>query len=570
MISRISHILISISLIMVFIGVSSTSAQTTIKVGRVYPGEIDMSGFTMKRSGTVRIYGKGAGHSDWEDNLQFYGWILNSKTRKVVWHLEDVDEADNDDGVFGFDIKVDLPKGDYEIYYAGSRSYYFKSYDLGDLIHQIFSGDHFDDFSKRRTKLYMVLQGAEDVVEQKDPIELADKSAEGAVVSIHRVGDYEEIEKRFTLEKETRFNLYTIGEGRAGEVFDFAWIYDVNKNERVWSFNSRYADHAGGGKKNLMFDKEITLPAGSYIVKYVTDDSHSYDEWNVKPPTDPQFWGITMKVVNPRDKKNVLPFSKDDVINPIVEITRVRDDQYYSQGFSLKKDMDVRVFCIGEGSRDMDDYGWISNADTREKVWEMRYRDTEHAGGAGKNRMVNEVIKLKKGNYIAYYMTDDSHSYRDWNSEAPYEKERWGITIWPTNKKDAKYTVKFDDDEYKSDNIVAEITRVRDSRKIRKNFSLREDTRVRIVAVGEGERRDMFDYGWIENENGRVVWEMTYRMTDHAGGARKNRLFNDVIILSKGNYKVFFVTDDSHSYKDWNDDPPTNQENYGITLFREK
>ena len=47
------------------------------------------------------------------------------------------------------------------------------------------------------------------------------------------------------------------------------------------------------------------------------------------------------------------------------------------------------------------------------------------------------------------------------------------------------------------------------------------------------------DYAWIENtDTDRVVWEMTYRMTEHAGGASKNRLFNDVITLPAGKYVV--------------------------------
>ena len=68
----------------------------------------------------------------------------------------------------------------------------------------------------------------------------------------------------------------------------------------------------------------------------------------------------------------------------------------------------------------------------------------------------------------------------------------------------------------------------------------------------------MDDYAWIEEAGtGRVVWEMTYRMTEHAGGAKKNRMFNDTIRLDKGEYVVYYETDGSHSYEDWNASPPT-------------
>ena len=48
-----------------------------------------------------------------------------------------------------------------------------------------------------------------------------------------------------------------------------------------------------------------------------------------------------------------------------------------------------------------------------------------------------------------------------------------------------------------------------------------------IYALGEGIGGDMVDYGWIERcEERRRVWEMTYRATEHAGGAKKNRRFD--------------------------------------------
>jgi hypothetical protein len=63
---------------------------------------------------------------------------------------------------------------------------------------------------------------------------------------------------------------------------------------------------------------------------------------------------------------------------------------------------------------------------------------------------------------------------------------------------------------------------------------------------------------------------MTYRNTESAGGAKKNRLFNDTVILPKGNYKVYYETDGSHSYHRWNATPPHDQERYGISLLAER
>ena len=101
-----------------------------------------------------------------------------------------------------------------------------------------------------------------------------------AVVSIIRVGDDEEIEKGFSLKAPTKLRIYALGEGRKREIFDYAWIYNAKTREKVWEMDNWDADYAGGGRKNLLFDEEIELPAGSYLVDYVSDDSHSFYDWN--------------------------------------------------------------------------------------------------------------------------------------------------------------------------------------------------------------------------------------------------------------------------------------------------
>jgi hypothetical protein len=38
----------------------------------------------------------------------------------------------------------------------------------------------------------------------------------------------------------------------------------------------------------------VTLPAGEYVLRYETDDSHSFGSWNAGPPDDPEMSGITL------------------------------------------------------------------------------------------------------------------------------------------------------------------------------------------------------------------------------------------------------------------------------------
>lgn len=87
-----------------------------------------------------------------------------------------------------------------------------------------------------------------------------------------------------------------------------------------------------------------------------------------------------------------------------------------------------------------------------------------------------------------------------------------------------------------------------------------------VYAIGEGDD-EMYDYGWIENRNTReTVWRMEYQKTEQAGGASKNRLCRETILLPAGEYVLHYLTDGSHSFEEWNARPPRDRFNYGITL----
>ena len=75
-------------------------------------------------------------------------------------------------------------------------------------------------------------------------------------------------------------------------MFDYGWIED-DKGTRVWEMQEPKTSHAGGAGKNRKVDVVITLPAGSYKLRYKSDDSHAFDHWNALPP-DINFWGISV------------------------------------------------------------------------------------------------------------------------------------------------------------------------------------------------------------------------------------------------------------------------------------
>lgn len=555
-----------------------------VELNDVYPSEIASKGFTLSQDASVKITGTSGYFRDEWRGVVFYGWILNAETREVVWHYldheDDLSRRDsrdrrNKEELLDYSVDVDLKKGNYELYYTGAYTnnsndnYNVSVNGLNDLIDQVFDSRSKRKFrSSMKDDLFIAVESS-----RLSSAEIGDfiaAKSKDAIVSFIRMGEDEKEEHRFNLTAETQLKIYAVGEVQRREKFDYIWIQDAASRERVFEMDYRNSDYAGGAEKNRKLNETITLPAGSYILRYNSDASHSYREWNAMPPDDPEFWGVTMWAASNADKSNFAAFVKPKIASPLLEITGVRDDELLSKGMKVSKEIEVRVLCLGEESSNrMADYGWIVDAKTREKVWEMNDFRTDHAGGAEKNRMTDEKITLPAGDYIVYYTTDDSHAYRDWNAAKPYEEELWGISIWAIKESDMGVISEFNPKDYKNENVIVELTMVGNDEELRETFELDAETKLKVTGVGEGSDGDMDDYGYIKNmDTGRIVWEMRYRNSDHAGGARKNREFNETITLEKGKYRVYFESDGSHAYGRWNADPPSNPELWGISILK--
>ena len=344
----------------------------------------------------------------------------------------------------------------------------------------------------------------------------------------------------------------------------------MKNHKRIWEMRQGNVRNAGGDDKNIKLDDIVTFPAGDFILYYNTDGSHSYVDWNAPPPSDPFNYGITMMITNEQKKNDFKLISgRVEEQNVIAQLTKLGNDEMRSTSFTLKEEAAIRVYAIGERSysyKQMADYGWIINTKTREKIWNMDADRTEHAGGAEKNRLIDEVITLPKGTYTVFFQTDGSHSYDGWNESPPADVEHWGITIYGEgdqfNMKNVEKNV-----APRQPDMISQIVQVGNNANKTQQFKLDKTTHIKIYAIGEGQNREMYDYGWIENASTHdVVWEMTYSMTFHAGGGKKNRSVSTTIILDKGSYILHYESDDSHSYNHWNVDPPDDPMMWGITL----
>lgn len=406
--------------------------------------------------------------------------------------------------------------------------------------------------------------------------------AQTELVKIERI-DPEEVKfAGFVLDSEQDVQIEAVGTHHRSRNYmtTSAWILNADNRELVWELtdaNSKWLE-----RRLRQYKDTVRLPKGRYEVYYANFPSWEWhDGWSFtnfffgRDRDDDREYELSEDfyvTVTANGKKlstqEVIDYQETLKKQAVVNLTTSREEEYLKQGFELSKATDLVVYCLGEARDGTFDYGWIINADTRRQVWRFDDRDSDYAGGAEKNRYMKETINLPAGRYAAFFVTDDSHTPRDWNSPPPHDPAFWGLSIFTEKDSDRNNVKLYNYEDIPAKNVIVELNKLRDDAYVSKGFSLKKDMKVRVYAIGEGSGGDMYDYGWITDAtNHERVWEMNYRNTDHAGGNSKNRLSDEVIDLKKGNYMVHFVTDGSHSWRDWNASPPFDQEAWGITII---
>lgn len=575
---QLAFILISFSL-------SLAQTDRVLELRPDFLGDLKIAGFSLIAEKHVYIKAEGAGRKSYgrsqcrkmmtdPNGMYAYAWIINARTRELVWRLS-LDNTKRDLGTPDnrrFDGDVRLPAGKYEVYYVARKPCILSLEDgffsLGRLLDKLLGEG---DWAERGLgKWFIRVENVDKVVGESSIKKFHQALKEQAVVSITDLNNSDFRQEGFKLTAPGTFEIYAIGEAFQGENFDYGWIVNAENSEKVWETLVEKGEYAGGAQKNQMWQDTILLNPGSYWVYFAMDDSHSPQKWNANPPYDPDFYGITITGVqgkyDPGSIEKLVKFQ----VKPIVQLTRLGDDVRVKQGFRISRPIQVRIYALGEGSHgEMYDYGWIENLDRGEVVWEMRYNRTRHGGGARKNRMLDEVITLSPGSYMVHFVTDDSHSYSGWNASPPYNPSSWGITVFPADPRYRGEEIQKLEGSLPKGNVLVQIIQVENDQHIQKRFELDKETPLRIYAIGEGDWDEMYDYGWIEDEkSGDIIWGMSYDKTRWAGGARKNRKVDTVLTLSPGQYILHYRSDDSHSFNDWNSDPPRDPFHYGITLYK--
>lgn len=412
--------------------------------------EVRSQGFHLARPTKVHVYARGGGLEYKGDPGPLYaqGWILDATTRQVVWQMQPgtVQKA----GRYRIaDAYLDLPAGSYEVYFANhayAQRTFFARWERNidrrakeeerPEFWQSFLGisptRHRDAWAQEARNFGLELYDA-----SPDPQPIATFTPplawRGEVVSLLAGGDDEHRTQAFRCARPVTFHVYSQGEGEGARLHDQGWIAQAHTRKRVWSLAQAKSGWGGGAGKNLRAMDRITLPAGDYLATFVTDGSHSPADWNAAPPWDPAKYGLVLAVAEASDAKAVTLLDASELEGRVAaEVVGLKAEERRSATFSLAAPAGVRVFALGEWTDgDWHDRGWIEDAQGK-VVWTMEGRDGEPAGGARKNRLVEDVIQLPKGAYTLHYRMDSSHGPGDWNSPPPRNKDRYGITVYLT------------------------------------------------------------------------------------------------------------------------------------------
>lgn len=94
----------------------------------------------------------------------------------------------------------------------------------------------------------------------------------------------------FTLPAEMPVLVVCVGE-IAPTLDDFGWLEDA-QGRTLWRFSPRSALHAGGAGRNRIDTAVLTLPGGTYRLRYRSNAAHSAASWIEAPPERPGWWGI--------------------------------------------------------------------------------------------------------------------------------------------------------------------------------------------------------------------------------------------------------------------------------------
>jgi len=117
----------------------------------------------------------------------------------------------------------------------------------------------------------------------------------------------------------------------------------------------------------------------------------------------------------------------------------------------------------------------------------------------------------------------------------------------------------------------AKIIEVGNLQNLSTEFEVENTGNYLVVSAGEGGSSSslMWDYGWIEDSNNKVIWSSEkVDSTFYIGGMVRNRVKIGILQLNPGKYELKYKSDNAYGFADWIAAPPIEQDFWGIRIFK--
>src|SRR6266852_9967620 len=231
-------------------------AQTQlVEIQKLAPRELRVSAFVLTVPQDLKVSAVGA--EPWPDRLRTRddqlwqedeqttwpaaAWILDARTRAVVWDIRAVDTRRESNGLRRFSGTVHLPAGTYQAHYA---SYPASSVSWNGNIN--ISLKEIIRLGRRvkyggpyvETELYkqfgLTIEGAGRIASQ-DEITAGHAAFTASAIATLVPDRNSSIRKGFELTRPTSVEIYAIGELRRDGDFDYGWIMNADTRKRVWT-----------------------------------------------------------------------------------------------------------------------------------------------------------------------------------------------------------------------------------------------------------------------------------------------------------------------------------------------
>ncbi len=281
-----------------------TQSEPLVDLTRIGDDALRNEQFSLSESASLIVYAMGEISSG--GSLYDYAWIENNSSRETIWEMSRAkSEAAGGDATNRVEMTfLELSAGTYTVYYRSDESHSFERWRKRQPRNPerwgitVFPADS-RSFNQDAFEL-LALEGVEADISVSETLELADDAAATTAEQIVRfdaVGNDSDLSQAFELESESKLRIVAQGELSSGGRYDYGWIEHQETGERVWEMTVQNTRYAGGEDRNRRFEGLITLPAGAYLARYISDFSHAFGDFGEGEPDSPQDWGMRIFIV---------------------------------------------------------------------------------------------------------------------------------------------------------------------------------------------------------------------------------------------------------------------------------